>query len=109
MAAIDEGREAAFVPPAAPEVAEAIEAVSVPEQPAPALRREITQDDIDDALRAWNGNIESKHAVIRYMEKHGREKDTAAWLSREYDGTDTKRPLHIVLAGSDAEVVLSLS
>ena len=109
MAAIDEGREAAFVPPAAPEVAEAIEAVSEPEQPAPALRREITQDDIDDALRAWNGSIESKHAVIRYMEKHGREKDTAAWLSREYDGTDTKRPLHIVLAGSDAEVVLSWS
>ena len=109
VAAIDEGREAAFVPPAAPEVAEAIEAVTEPEQPAPILRREITQDDIDDALRAWNGNIESKHAVIRYMEKHGREKDTAAWLSREYDGTDTKRPLHIVLAGSDAEVVLSWS
>ena len=85
VAAIDEGREAAFVPPAAPEVAEAIEAVTEPEQPAPILRREITQDDIDDALRAWNGNIESKHAVIRYMEKHGREKDTAAWLSRESD------------------------
>ena len=109
VAAIDEGREVEFIPPAVLEVAEAIEAVTEPEQPAPTLRREITQDDIDDALRAWNGNIESKHAVIRYMEKHGREKDTAAWLSREYDGTDTKRPLHIVLAGSDAEVVLSWS
>ena len=30
------------------------------------LLRPLSQDDIDDALRAWNGNIESKHAVVRY-------------------------------------------
>lgn len=38
------------------------------------LLRPLSQDDIDDALRAWNGNVESKHAVVRYMERHGREK-----------------------------------
>ena len=38
------------------------------------LLRPLSQDDIDDALRAWNGNIGSKHAVVRYMEQHGREK-----------------------------------
>ena len=47
------------------------------------LLRPLSQDDIDDALRAWNGNIESKHAVVRYMQQHGREKETAAWLAHE--------------------------
>ena len=42
------------------------------------LLRPLSQDDIDDALRAWNGNVESKHAVARYMEQHGRERETAA-------------------------------
>ena len=63
------------------------------------LLRPLTQDDIDDALRAWNGNIESKHAVVRYMEQHGREKETAAWLAREYGGNESKS-LFIVRAGS---------
>ena len=31
------------------------------------LLRPLSQDDIDDALRAWNGNIGSKHAVVRYL------------------------------------------
>ena len=63
------------------------------------LLRPLSQDDIDDALRAWNGNIESKHAVVRYMEQHGREKETAAWLAREYGGNECKS-LFIVRAGS---------
>ena len=63
------------------------------------LLRPLTQDDIDDALRAWNGNIGSKHAVVRYMEQHGREKETAAWLAREYGGNESKS-LFIVRAGS---------
>jgi hypothetical protein len=33
------------------------------------LLRPLSQDDIDDALRAWNGDIDSKRAVVRYMEK----------------------------------------
>ena len=63
------------------------------------LLRPLSQDDIDDALRAWNGNIGSKHAVVRYMEQHGREKETAAWLAREYGGNESKS-LFIVRAGS---------
>ena len=63
------------------------------------LLRPLSQDDIDDALRAWNGNVESKHAVVRYMEQHGREKETAAWLAREYGGNESKS-LFIVRAGS---------
>ena len=63
------------------------------------LLRPLSQDDIDDALRAWNGNIESKHAVVRYMEQHGREKETAAWLAREYGGKEGNN-LFIVRAGS---------
>lgn len=54
------------------------------------LLRPLSQDDIDDALRAWNGNIESKHAVVRYMQQHGREKETAAWLAHEYGGKEGK-------------------
>ena len=63
------------------------------------LLRPLSQDDIDDALRAWNGNIESKHAVVRYMEQHGREKETAAWLAHEYGGNENNN-LFIVRAGS---------
>ena len=63
------------------------------------LLRPISQDDIDDALRAWNGNIESKHAVVRYMQQHGREKETAAWLAHEYGGKEGNN-LFIVRAGS---------
>ena len=54
------------------------------------LLRPLSQDDIDDALRAWNGNADSKRAVIHYMEAHAREKDTAAWLAHEFNGSDGK-------------------
>ena len=63
------------------------------------LLRPLSQDDIDDALRAWNGNIESKHAVVRYMQQHGREKETAAWLAHEYGGKEGNN-LFIARAGS---------
>ena len=59
------------------------------------LLRPLSQDDIDDAIRAWNGDIQSKHAVVRYMEQHGREKDTAAWLAHEFDGSDGKTPFPV--------------
>ena len=64
----------------------------------PALHemlRPLSQDDIDAAIQTWNGNIESKHAVVRYMKDHAREKDTAAWLAREYDGGDGKTPFAV--------------
>ena len=69
------------------------------------MLRPLTQDDIDDAIRAWNGNIQSKHAVVRYMEKHGREKDTAAWLAHEYNGGDSKS-LFVIRAGSPEGIEL---
>ncbi len=56
-----------------------------PAPPAPAVpHRALTQADIDAAIQEWNGNIESKHAVVRYTKDHAREKDTAAWLRQEY-------------------------
>ena len=59
------------------------------------ILRPLSQDDIDDAIRAWNGDIQSKHAVVRYMEQHGREKDTAAWLAHEFNGGDGKTPFSV--------------
>ena len=57
---------------------------TAPERPAAPQRRTLTQDEIDMAIQEWNGNIESKHAVVRYMKDHAREKDTAAWLRQEF-------------------------
>ena len=68
------------------------------------LLRPLSQEDIDSALCAWNGNIESKHAVVRYMKDHAREKDTAAWLAQEYGGSNS---LFVVRAGSPEETQLS--
>lgn len=70
-----------------------------------ALLHPLSQEDIDDALRAWNGNIESKHAVVRYMKDHAREKDTAAWLAQEYGGS-TSKSLFVVRTGSPEEMEL---
>ena len=69
------------------------------------LLRPLSQDDIDEALCAWNGDMDSKRAVVRYMKEHGREKDTAAWLSREYGGPEHTN-LFIVRAGSPEEMEL---
>ena len=54
-----------------------------PAAQAEPVRRALTQAEIDAAIQEWNGNIESKHAVVRYMKDHAREKDTAAWLRQE--------------------------
>ena len=69
------------------------------------LLRPLSQEDIDTALCAWNGNIESKHAVVRYMKDHVREKDTAAWLAQEYGGSNSNS-LFVVRAGSPEETQL---
>jgi len=67
--------------------------------------RPLSQDDIDDALRSWNGDIASKRAVVRYMKDHARDRDTAAWLANEYGSADSKS-LFIVRAGSPEETEL---
>ena len=69
------------------------------------LLRPLSQDDIDDAIRTWNGDIQSKQAVVRYMEAHAREKDTAAWLAHEYSGRDSKS-LFVIRAGSPEGIEL---
>ena len=61
------------------------------------LLRPLSQDDIDDALRRWNGDIASKRAVYRYMSAHGRESDTSAWLEQEFS---TEKKPFIVRPGS---------
>ena len=61
----------------------------------------VTQKDIDAALQQWNGRIESKHAVVRYMKAHARDRDTAAWLAREYGLKDTSKPLQISVGNSE--------
>ena len=60
---------------------------AVPEPAPPVLsapHRALTQADIDAAIQEWNGSIESKHAVVRHMKDHARDKDTSAWLRQEY-------------------------
>ena len=61
----------------------------------------VTQEDIDAALQSWNGKIESKQAVVRYMKAHARDRDTAAWLAREYGLKDTSKPLQISVGNSE--------
>ena len=61
----------------------------------------VTQEDIDAALQQWNGRIESKHAVVRYMKAHARDRDTAAWLAREYGLKDTSKPLQLSVGNSE--------
>ena len=80
--------------------AESVKTPSAFSMPKPAaqaepVRRALTQADIDAAIQEWNGNIESKHAVVRYMKDHAREKDTAAWLAYEFDGGDGKTPFAV--------------
>ena len=61
----------------------------------------VTQADIDAALQSWNGRIESKHAVVRYMKAHARDRDTAAWLATEYGVKDASKPLQISVGNSE--------
>ena len=61
----------------------------------------VTQADIDAALQQWNGKIESKHAVVRYMKAHARDRDTAAWLAAEYGVGDSSKPLQISVGNSE--------
>ncbi len=72
----------------------------------PIPSRPISQDNIDEALRVWNGDIASKQAVVRYMAQHARDKDAAAWLSREYGGVEGK-PLFVTRTDAEETVALS--
>ena len=71
---------------------------------APPPARKLTQADIDQHLRTMFPDIDTKWAVIRYMNEHGREKDTAAWLAALYYGRNDTAPLHISLDGREADL-----
>ena len=74
------------------------------DEPAESVR-ELTQEDIDEALLRWNGDPDSRERMIEYMREHGRERSAAAWLSHEYGGDETK-PLHFSRSDSN-EVTMS--
>ena len=75
--------------------------MSKPAAQAEPVRRALTQAEIDAAIQEWNGNIESKHAVVRYMKDHAREKDTAAWLRQEYGDDLPALPVTVDGAAGD--------
>ena len=72
-----------------------------PAAQAEPVRRALTQADIDAAIQEWNGKIESKHAVVRYMRDHAREKDTGAWLRQEYGDDLPALPVTVDSAAGD--------
>ena len=44
----------------------------------------ITQEDIDQAILEWNGDINSKIRTCEYMKEHARARDTANFLKAEF-------------------------
>ena len=70
----------------------------------------ITQEDIDQALMDWNGDLASKIRVYEYMYEHARARDTAKFLYAEYNAGQATTPspyskegLHII---KDTEHIL---
>ena len=84
------------------------------QQPEPTNVREMTRDEIDDALRSWNGRAESKNAVVQYMQEHGRERGAAEWLKNEFksetpdlfDRVRLEKGLTLINRDGSAETVL---
>ena len=71
----------------------------------PAPRTEMTQEEIDDALRNFGENIDRKVMIAEYMLEHGREKGTAAWLAQAYYGDpDTSKPMHFTIPNTEIDV-----
>ena len=60
----------------------------IPERPP-------TEEDITAAIQAWNGNIDSKRKVVRYMREHDRERATAQWLRDEFGGNLDAFPIRL--------------
>ena len=53
---------------------------------APVVSVSIEQSDIDAAIIAWNGDIDSKIRVFEYMGENARARETANYLKTEYGG-----------------------
>ncbi|MBR4657278.1 MAG: hypothetical protein IKO68_12125 [Oscillospiraceae bacterium] len=84
------------------------------QQPKLTNVREMTPEEIDDALRSWNGRAESKNAVVHYMQEHGRERGAAEWLKNEFksenpdlfDRVRLEKGLTLINRDGSAETVL---
>ena len=61
----------------------------------------VTQADIDDALRTWQDNLSAKQEIAAYMQAHGRERDTAAWLAEKYGWSDVTKPMQVSVGNSE--------
>ena len=68
------------------------------------IKTEITEDDIREAFR--NLDFERKIQVQEYMQEHGRERRTAAWLAEMYGG-DAAEPHYVTVTGVEDSVELS--
>ena len=66
----------------------------------------VTQADIDEALRDWRDNLSTKQEIAAYMQAHGRERETAAWLAKKYGWSDVTKPMQVSV-GSSEPVTLS--
>ena len=62
---------------------------------------QITQEDIDNALLEWHNNLKGKQEVALYMQAHGRERSTAAWLAAKYGWEDSKTPMYIHVGNAE--------
>ena len=62
---------------------------------------QITQEDIDNALLDWRNNLKGKQEVALYMQAHGRERSTAAWLAAKYGWEDSKTPMYIHVGNAE--------
>ena len=62
---------------------------------------QITQEDIDNALLDWHNNLKDKQEVALYMQAHGRERSTAAWLAAKYGWEDSKTPMYIHVGNAE--------
>ena len=62
---------------------------------------QITQEDIDNALLDWHNNLKGKQEVALYMQAHGRERSTAAWLAAKYGWEDGKTPMYIHVGNAE--------
>ncbi len=62
---------------------------------------QITQEDVDNALLDWHNNLKGKQEVALYMQAHGRERSTAAWLAAKYGWEDSKTPMYIHVGNAE--------
>ena len=65
------------------------------------VSREVNRGDIERALQEWNGSIESKHAVARYLRKPHSFIEAAAFLRKEYGDDLPSFPVTLEDAAAD--------